>query len=156
MKVKHKIYFDNQSIILFSFIIFAGLILGFLFFLLDFPFSIIGILIILFLLRKINHVICIDDKLHILSPFLIPKKIDFSNFNKIKCEIVGMGRSREILIYVYYQKEGKIEKAILTNYRIFGKEKIVNLLNFLESEKIDIESFKMLNIEYQGKKFAIK
>ena len=153
MQKKGEIYFDSLSLSLLIVIIIIGLIIGLFFISLSIPTSIIGIIFIFFLLKRINNVIYINDYLNILSPFLIPKKIEFSQLMEIKCEMVGFGRSRDILIYVYYKNDNKTKKSILTNYRIFGKEKVIKLLDNIELKKIYIESFKMLNIEYRENKF---
>lgn len=153
---KGEIYFDSLSLsLLIVIIIIIGLIIGLFFIFLSIPTSIIGIIFIFFLLKRINNVIYIDDYLNILSPFLIPKKIEFSQLMEIKCEMVGFGRSRDILIYVYYKNDNKTKKSILTNYRIFGKKKVIKFLDNIELKKIDIESFKMLNIEFRENKFIL-
>lgn len=155
MNSKNKIYSNNVSIILLFIVILITFTIGVFLINLSLATSIIGVFFILIPLSKVNNIIFIDDYLHIISPFLIPKKIKFSKFTKIKCESVGLGRSSDHMVYIYYLQNEKTKKSILNNFRLlhYGIEKLITLLDTLDVEKIDVTSFKILGIDYCDGKF---
>ncbi|TBX66660.1 hypothetical protein EZL74_10785 [Flavobacterium silvisoli] len=148
-----KIYYNRPSLILFALITLIFFIIYTFFIFLSIPTAIIAVLFIILFLKKINYVIYIDNYLHILSNFFIPKKIEFSQFVKISCENVGLGRSKDVLIYVHYNDAGKIKKSILLNFRILGKERVLKFINKIDLEKINVESFRIIDIDYKNGKF---
>jgi len=156
MTIKGKIYYDAASLILLYLLLLIGFCIGLFFIFLSIPMGCIGILFILIILKKINYVIAIDNYFHILSPFLLPKKIPFSELIEIKCERIGLGRSSQILIFVYYHNKDVICKSILLHFTIFKKEKILQFLNTIDAEKVCIESFKMMHIDFQKDTFIVK
>lgn len=148
-------YIDSSSILVLVLIMLIAIGLISFFFILKGIGYIIGSIFIVFMVKSVNHVVLFKGKFLIIRYLIIFQWIPLEDVRILKCELTGMGRSRDILIYLYYDDRGKIRKSIFLHFRFLGYKKIVYLLNNMkQSIEIESDSFKMVGIRKIGEVYS--
>lgn len=147
-------YIDNSSILILVVIMLIAVGLSSFFFILGGIGYLISFIIIVFMVKSINHVVLFKEKFLIIRYLIILKWIPIEDVKMLKCETAGMGRSRDVLIYLYYFEKDKLKKSIFLHFRILGYKNIVYFLNNMrELINIDSESFRIIDIKKMGNKY---
>jgi hypothetical protein len=98
-------------------------------------------------IRLINHVVAFDKYFFIIKYFFLWKKVKIEDVIELKCEITGLGRSRDAQIFMYYLVDGNLNKSTFLHFRFTGYKSFLFFLNRISGRvRIDDDSFLILGI----------
>ncbi|MFD2603721.1 hypothetical protein [Flavobacterium suzhouense] len=141
-------YIDKYSILIMGLLFVLTVAISVFFFFLGSFCYVIGSLYFILFVSRINHIVLLNNKFLLVKYLIHFRWISIQDVQLIKCELTGFGRSRDVVIYVYYIDEGnKLKKALFLHFRVLGYKNIVSFLNNIQSiVDIDEESFGIVGI----------
>lgn len=116
----------------------------------------ISIVYLIGFIRIINHVVAFRRCFLIVKYFVFWKKVFVEDVVELKCELTGLGRSRDIQIFMYYLLNEKVEKSTFLHFRLTGYRFLLIFLNHFNGKiKIDDVSFEILGIKKINNEYVL-
>jgi hypothetical protein len=104
--------------------------------------------------RIINHVIAFKKYFYIVKYIIFWKKVKLNDVIEMKCELTGLGRSRDVQTFVYYYENGVVKKSTFLHFRFTGYKSFLYFLNGINGYiKINDTSFSILGIKKLNDKY---